>query len=70
MHLLGADEVDMDAVSMETLVSKTVGAFTPYVGFGGVASHASEHTDELSLGSTTALSARATVGLEMLGGVI
>jgi len=65
MHLLGADELDLDAVSMESLVSKTLGAFTPYVGLGGVASHASEHTDELSLGSTTAFSARATVGLEV-----
>lgn len=61
MHLLGADEANLDAVSMETLVSRTLGAFTPYFGVGGVVAHASEHTDELSLGSTTPFSARATV---------
>lgn len=65
MHLLGADEANLDAVSMETLVSRTLGAFTPYFGVGGVVARASEHTDELSLGSTTAFSARATVGLEV-----
>jgi hypothetical protein len=65
LHLFGADELDLDAVSMETLVSRTMGIFTPYVGVGGVVAHGSEHTEELSLGSTTAFSARATVGLEI-----
>ena len=65
LHLLGPDEVDLDAVAMVSLISRTLGRFSPYVGFGGVAARGTEHTDELALGSTTAYSARATVGLEV-----
>lgn len=64
-HLLGARELDLDAAAIEGLVSRSFGRFTPYAGVTAFASHASEHTDELALGSTTAFGARATAGLEV-----
>ncbi len=65
LHLLGVDELDMDAASVEGLVSRTFGRFTPYAAIGGAVSRGAEHTTELALGSTTAFGARATAGLEV-----
>jgi len=65
VHLLGASELDLDAGTVEGIVSRTFGRFTPYVGIAGVVSRAVEQTPELSLGSETALGARATGGLEV-----
>lgn len=64
-HLLGARELNLDSAAVEGVVSRSFGRFTPYAGFGGFASHASEHTDELALGATTAFGARASAGLEV-----
>jgi len=64
-HLLGARELNLDAITAEGLVSHSFGRFTPYGGVAGFASRASEHTDELALGSTTALGVRATAGIEV-----
>jgi hypothetical protein len=65
LHLLGVDELDLDAASLEGLVSRTFGRFTPYGGIGAVVSRGAEHTGELALGSRTAFGARATAGLEI-----
>ena len=64
-HLLGARELNLGAVAVEGLVSHSFGRFTPYAGLAASASRASEHTDELALGATTAFGARASAGLEV-----
>jgi hypothetical protein len=65
VHLLGAQELDLDAVALDGLVSRSFGRFTPYAGMGAFASRATEQTIELALGSDTAYGARATAGLEV-----
>ena len=65
LHLLGVDELDLNAASLEGLVSRTFGRFTPYVSLGATVSRGSEKTSELSLGSATAVGARASAGLEV-----
>jgi hypothetical protein len=65
MHLLGARELNLGAGTVEGLVSRSFGRFTPYASLAAVASRASEHTDELALGSTTAFGGRASAGLEV-----
>jgi hypothetical protein len=65
LHLLGVDELDLDAASLEGLTSRTFGRFTPYASLGAVVSRGAEHTSELAFGSRTALGARATAGLEV-----
>jgi hypothetical protein len=65
LHLLAVDELDLDAASLEGIVSRTFGRFTPYAAIGAAVSRAAEHTSELALGSRTAFGARATAGLEV-----
>jgi hypothetical protein len=64
-HLLGAKELNFDAVAVEGLASRSFGRFTPYAGLGGFASRASEHTAELAFGAATSFGARAIAGLEV-----
>ena len=65
LHLLGADEYDLDAVSVGGVASRSFGRFTPYAGIDTAVAHGSEHTMELSLGSTTTASVRGVAGLEI-----
>lgn len=63
LHLLGAEEYDLDAVSLGGLVSRSFGRFTPYAGVDAAVAHGSEQTMELSYDSTTTLSARTVPGI-------
>jgi hypothetical protein len=65
VHLLGAQELDLDAVAIDGLVSRSFGRFTPFAGLGAFASRGTEQTMELALGSETAFGARASAGLEV-----
>jgi hypothetical protein len=65
VHLLGPEELGLDAGTVEGIVSRSFGRYTPFVGVAGVVSRAVEKTPELALGSTTALGARGTAGIEV-----